>query len=501
MSLFRTSLGLTLCKSVNQALGVFLALGQAAVFGVGSAVDALFAATFLSVIWARELARVVRIALIPCLIEGAPAGSASAPLAARFQTVVLAGAVVVALLVLAAAPWLVGLLTPGFDDQTATRTVELLRVMAPGVVPLILLGAVQAHLHVRRRFLIPELGDLVWKAIALAALLVAGSPGGVAAYARWITVGAFAALGVVAVLGRGAGLAFERPWSLTRADVAVLRPFWAGALVVFCSVTLRQLDQTLDRIFLSALAPGALSVFSHASRLVQLGPFLLATSLLMPFLPELVRARARGTDVLCFARQITVLLVAVGVPLALLLAWGARDLVELLLLRGRFDRDSAEAAIAVVRILAFGIPALFGIQGLNGLFLMERNMREVWRTGVAGLVFHLLGNALLVSHGVDGVALAGTVAAWLSAGFLWWRAGVGRTGGPTGFAWGRFGVAVALLAATLFAVPWARWLPSPWIRLPLAAAAALGLYALLMGPALQRLRASLVRAVRAAGAH
>lgn len=62
MSLGATGMGLTALRAINAALGLFLSMALAAIFGVSREVDALFVAMSVAVFLARDLSRVVRTA-------------------------------------------------------------------------------------------------------------------------------------------------------------------------------------------------------------------------------------------------------------------------------------------------------------------------------------------------------------------------------------------------------------------------------------------------------
>jgi len=488
MSFGSKGVGLAVLKLLNEGLSVALSLLIAFLFGAGPLVDALFAVSFIAVLFARELSRLVRVALVPCLVE-ARERKADLAFGDAFRTYLLVAALAVGLGLFVLAPWTVRLLAPGFTLSTTAAAVRMLRILAPAVPAYLLFGWLQGHLHVRRRFYIPEAAEIAWKVTALAALLTAGRRYGVTAYAAGLSAAAFVRLMVVAVASPGEVRALTRI-SARGFDPRPLRPFALGIFVVFCSIMLRQMEQAIDRIVLSCMQPGDLTVFSLAGRLVQFGPFLLATSFLMPFLPEISRARARCGDVRRMTKQVALLLTAVGAPLGIVLFWAARDLVEFLLLHGKFERASVETAILAVRAFALGIPAVFCAQGLHGMFLIERNLPQVVRTGVAAILVHALALVALFRHGVAGVALAGSLTLWFSAAYLWARAR-GRTSGAVVFARARFFGGMAAAAAVLFVLPWTRLLPWIPIRVPVGAAVAVAVYAAAMWPAIRKMRSNL----------
>jgi peptidoglycan biosynthesis protein MviN/MurJ (putative lipid II flippase) len=217
-----------------------------------------------------------------------------------------------------------------------------------------------------------------------------------------------------------------------------------------------------------------------------MAPLLLSTSLLIPWLPEIARIRARVGDPLRLAKQGSLFLAALGVLLAMVIAWAARDAVTFLLLRGKFDASSAEVVILALRAFALGIPAIFCVQCLAGLYIVERNLKAMVLMGLVAVLAHAAGNLALRRWGVPGIALSGSLSIWLVALYLWWRI---RSREPVWFDWPRFAVAMAAAAVLLYAIPWAALLPWVPARLIAGALAAWAAYTAVLWPALRRMQA------------
>jgi putative peptidoglycan lipid II flippase len=469
---------------VNAALGLCLSIALAAVFGVSREVDALFVAMAVAVFLARDLSRVVRTAAVPCLVEhDEERGHAEFP--AMFQSATAILAVGSAALVWGGAPWIVRLTSPGFDAETARQAQRLLRLLSPSIVLFMLFGSAQALFHAQRRFLVPELAETLWRAIAIVALFTLGRRSGVEAYATGLLLAAFVQWLALLVVGTRIGLRVL-PTGWTPLRPRLLRPFWLGAVVVLCSVGQMQVEGILDRAVISYMTPGSIALFSYAERLAHMMPMLLSTSLLIPWLPEIARIRARVGDPVRLAKQGSLFLAALGTLLAIGIAWAARDVVTILLLRGKFDAPSAEVVILALRAFALGIPAIFCVQCLAGLYIVERNLKAMVRMGLVAVLAHAAGNLALRRWGVPGIALSGSLTVWLLAFFLWWRI---RSREPVWFAWPRFAVATAAALVVLFAIPWAAFLPWAPGRVAAGAIAAWAAYTAVMWPALRRMQA------------
>ena len=484
MSLGSTGIGLAILRAINAGLGLLLSIGLAIVFGVSREVDALIVAMAVAVFLARDLSRVVRTAAVPCLVESHE-GQGSPDFAASLHTVVVAIAAGVTVLVWVGAPLIIKLMSPGFDPMANHEAQRLLRVLAPSLLLFLLFGSAQSMFHARRRFLVPELGETLWRVIALVSLFSLGRQGGVEAYAVGLTMASFAQWGLLFVVGGRTGIRVL-PSRWTRPDPRLLRPFWLCAVVVLCSVVQLQIEGVLDRAVISFMAPGSISLFSYADRLAHMMPLLLSTSLLTPWLPEIARIQARVGDPRRLAKQGSLFLAGLGALLAVVIVWAARDAVDFLLVRGKFDASSAAVVIVAVRAFALGIPAIFCVQCLAGLYIVARDLKAMVGMGLVAVLAHAAGNLALRRWGVPGIALSGSLTIWIVAFYLWWRI---RSRERVWFAWLRFAAAMAATVAVLFAIPWTALLPWAPGRVAVGALAAWAAYTVVMWPAIRRMQA------------
>ena len=483
MSLGSTGVGLAILRTINAGLGLLLSIGLASAFGVSREVDAFFVAMSVAVFLARDLSNVIRTAAVPCLVES-DEGRGSPDFAASFQMAVIVIAVFALTLVWGAAPLIVKLWAPGFDRQTILEAQRLLRVLAPSLLLFFLFGSAQGIFHARRRFVVPELGETLWRVVAIVSLFTLGRRWGVEAYAAGLTLAAFAQWSVLLVAGARSGFHIL-PDRWTKIRLRLLRPFWLGAVVVFCSVIRMQIEGVLDRAVMSFMASGSIALFYYAERLAHMMPMLLSTSLLIPWLPEITRIHARVGDPRRLAKQGSLFLAGLGVLLAIVIAWAARDVVEFILLRGKFDSTSAEVVIVALRAFAPSIPAIFCVQCLAGLYIVERDLKAMIRMSLVAVLVHAAGNAALMRWGVPGIAFSGSLTIWVVAFYLWWRI---RSRERVWFAWIRFACALAIALAVLYVIPWAAFLPWAPVRVAAGAVAAWVAYTAVLWPAIRRMQ-------------
>jgi putative peptidoglycan lipid II flippase len=484
VSLESTGLGLAILRAINAGLGLVLSIGLAIVFGVSRETDALFVAMAVAVFLGRDLSRVIRTAAVPCLVESNETRGSPEFTSALLGAVALMAAAGAAL-VWCAAPLIARMTSPGFDAAALRDAERLLRLLAPSLLFFFLFGSAQGVFHAHRRFLVPELGETLWRAFAIVSLLVLGRRWGVEAYAAGLTLAAVLQWTLLFAIGARSGLRVL-PARWAPVSPRLLRPFWMGAIVVLCCVTQMQAEGVLDRAFMSFMPPGSIALFTYAQRLAHMMPLLLSTSLLTPWLPEMTRIRARVDDPRRLAKQGSLFLAALGALLGAVIAWAAPDATRILLLHGEFNAPAAAVVSATIRAFALGIPAIFCIQCLAGLYIVERDLKAMIRVSVLAVAAHAVGNVALRHWGVPGMALSGSLTAWIVALYLWQRI---RAREPVWFAWTRFAVALAAVGALLAGVPWTSWVPWTLVRLSVGALASGIVYTAVMWPAIRRMQA------------
>ena len=201
-----------------------------------------------------------------------------------------------ALIGVAATPWLLDLIAPGFDGDTRALAIVLVRIFFPGISLLVLSAFCIGVLNSHHRFFLSYAAPVVWSAAIIAALILgahAGPPGEterdqarIAVWAAWGAVagGALQLLvqlpSVLGLLGRGTRL------SLGRGDpqvAEVLRNFFpvvAGRGVV-------QLSAYVDMLIASWMPEGTVAAFGYAQTIYLLPVSLFGMAVSAAALPSM----------------------------------------------------------------------------------------------------------------------------------------------------------------------------------------------------------------------
>lgn len=376
--------------------------------------------------------------------EAARVASAVASLLALLMSVLVAVGV-------AATPWLIDLLAPGFTGERRHSTIALVRILFPGTGLLVLsawsLGVLNSH----RRFFLPYVAPVVWNLTQILVMLTVGMKRSGYDLALWVAAGAVlgsllqfgiqlpSALRVVRGfrpnlnLGRGA----------TREVFTNLGPVLVGRGVV-------QLSAYVDSMLASWLPLGAVAALAYAQILYTLPISLFGMAVSAAELPEMSselgeanqvyqrlreRVSAASGRILFFIVPTSVAFLALG------------DVISSLLFQtGQFTARDARYVWWILGGATVGLGAATLGRLYSSSFYALRDTRTPLRFAVIRLLLTLawgwLG-ALLLPRWLGIPAGFGAVGLTLSAGLAGWveffclRRALSRRIGPIPVAMGQ----------------------------------------------------------------
>lgn len=288
-------------------------------------------------------------------------------------------------------------------------------VLASGVTMLLV-----GFFHARRRFLAPQIGQLLERGTALLLIVTLAPLLGPAAFTVGLAGGATLMLlylaGIFPVLGRSDPEGAVDPVSSVatgearRAYLGLWLPLAAAAVI----------DQAVlftDRLMAVALAPGAVSALYYGGLLWALPGTLVASNAGALLLPRLSAEVAAGDPVPLHhtLRRSLRLMILIMTPATTLTWAGARDAVGLLFERGLFSGGAADLTAAVLAALGLCLVA----QGIGSVFNLllyaTGRTRLVAISGLGRVGLNALLNIVLMRWwGAVGIAVSTsvTLAAW-----------------------------------------------------------------------------------------
>jgi putative peptidoglycan lipid II flippase len=379
---------------------------------------------------------------------------------------------VVSLIGVAATPWMIDAIAPGFRGETRELAIVLVRIFFPSIALLVLSAFCIGVLNSHGRFFLSYAAPVVWSAAIIAALILGAHTGArhdqnrIALCAAWGAVagGALQLLvqvpAVLRLLGKGARLSLGRGNAHVAEVVRNFLPVAAGRGVV-------QLSAYVDT-FIASWLPGAVAAFGYAQVIYTLPVSLFGMAVSAAALPSM-SADAAVSERLHAQTEAGLRAIAYPVvpSIAAFLALG--DVICAALFQtGRFNADDARYVWIILAGSTVGLLAATMGRLYSSAFYALRDTRTPLRyavlrvalTAALGVFCGLYLPGLLGlprRYGAAGLTASAGVAAWVEFALL--RRGIARRIGECHVAKGV--------------------LPRLWISAALATAVALGIKHLL----------------------
>ncbi|MCA0903733.1 murein biosynthesis integral membrane protein MurJ [Qipengyuania aquimaris] len=183
-----------------------------------------------------------------------------------------------------------------------------------------------------------------------------------------------------------------------------------------------QINTLVQLYFLNQLESGSVSYMNYADRLNQLPLGIIGIALSTAILPTLSKfvgsENKEGADrIQSDAIELSMLLT---IPAAVALAICATPFITMIFQGGRFSVEDAAIAGGVLAILVLGLPAYVMVKVLVPNFYARSDTKTpVYAAFISLGVFVAFNIAFLQRFGVEGVALASVIGAWINVAFLY----------------------------------------------------------------------------------
>ena len=339
------------------------------------------------------------------------------------------GVALLVLLGVAATPWLIDLITPGFTGEKRALTVRLVRILFPGagvfVVSALCLGVLNSH----RRFFLSYAAPVLWNVAMIGCLLAAGPRSSLAELAVWL---AWASVGgavlqlavqLPSVLRLNEGL----PLVLDAASAQV-RTIGRNFLPALVGRGAAQFSAYVDVFLASFLPNGAVAALTAAQNVYMLPISLFGISVSAAELPAMSGARGDPGEVAAYLRQrLEAGLRQIAffvVPSAVALAALGHMIAQVLYQRGRFTAEDSRYVWAILAGSAVGLLAATLGRLYSSTFYALRDTRTPLRYALLRVGLSVvLGFALVLwaptvlgvppRWGAVGLTLASGAAGWV----------------------------------------------------------------------------------------
>ncbi len=429
---FATVGGLTM---VSRILGFVRDILIAAALGSGAVADAFFVAFRFPNLFRRLFGEgAFNAAFVPLFakrLEG------EGPAAARgFAEEAMSGLVtvlvVLSVVAIAAMPWLMMLLAPGFIQNPAKYDLSVLltQIAFPYLLCMSVVALLSGVLNSMQRFWAAAAAPILLNIVLISAI----------AFAIWLgferreEAGFILAVGValagiaqvvlLVIATRRAGMKIGLVRPRYTPDMQRLVQLGLPGLV---SGGVTQINIVVGTIIASMQA-GAVSYLYYADRLYQLPLGIVGVAVGVVLLPDLARKLRSGDRLAALDSQNRSLEFAMmlTLPAAFGLALAAEPIIRVLFERGAFGGNDTPATAWALAAFALGLPSFVMIKVFQPAFFAREDTATPMRFAIQNMIVNVFGSVALffvfrhfglMPH--VGIALATSLAGWINAWMLW----------------------------------------------------------------------------------
>ncbi|MDO4441554.1 MAG: murein biosynthesis integral membrane protein MurJ [Moraxella sp.] len=442
--LFRSTMVVSAMTMLSRILGLVRDVVLMGVFGAGGLMDAFLVAFKIPNFLRRLFAEgAFSQAFVPILSEYKEKRTLNEVqiLISRVSGVLSLVLLVLTVVVIAAAPLVIHLFAPGFNDDPVkfAAATELLRLTFPYLLFISMTAFFGSILQSYGRFAAPAFAPVLLNVcMILAALLFApmlDTPIMALGYAVAIS-GLLQLLIQLPQLYRQKLLIAPKVEFKHEGVVRILKLM----LPAIFGVSVTQINLLLNTVFASLMIGGSVSWLYAAERLSELPLGLIGVAIGTVILPSLSASRAKADDdtfkkTLDWAARLIIL---VGLPASLAMFMLADVLMNALFVRGEFTQDDALMSGLALKCLSGGILGFMLIKIFAPAFFAGQDTKTPVKIGIVSVFANMIFSVLFIGifhlakiplHG--GLALATTAASFVNAGLLYYflhKRGVFRFG-------------------------------------------------------------------------
>jgi putative peptidoglycan lipid II flippase len=397
----------------------------AAILGTGPVADAFFVALRLPNLFRRLFGEgAFNAAFVPSIStilhqEGMEAATSFAEEATAVMIFWLGSLTVLGEIFM---PWLLYVLAPGFAGNHGkfALAVVLTRIMFPYLFFVCLTALFSGVLNAMGRFAAAAAAPVLFNVFSIAFMLLlapyTANPG--FALAWGVTVSGVAQLLLLIIAMRRAGMRIRLPKPRLTARMKKLFRRMAPGLV---GAGVTQLNVSIDIIIGTLLPAGSVSILYYADRVNQLPLGVIGTAAGTALLPAITKHIALGEEGAAMASLNRALesVLMLTLPAAIGLAVAARQVMDVLFVRGAFSQHTAVLAGHSLAAFAIGLPVFALVKILTPGFFGRGDTMTPLKIGILAVALNL-GLNLVFMHPLKAVgpALATSLSSAFNAALL-----------------------------------------------------------------------------------
>ncbi|MBU6442866.1 MAG: murein biosynthesis integral membrane protein MurJ [Alphaproteobacteria bacterium] len=347
--------------------------------------------------------------------------------AARFGDEVfswqMAAQLAVLVAAMAAMPWVVRALAPGFADNAGEMvlTAHLARITFPYLILTVVAVQLSAMLNALEKFAAAAAWPVLLNVAMIAALLASAWFPTAAEAAAWgVLAGGVLQLVFILWVARREGLDLRISWPRWTPEIKEF-------LIAFGAVTFGaasvMLAPFIDTVLASFLETGSRTALYYADRIDQLPLGVLGIALGTVLLPEMSAKLAVGDDTGSSAAQnrAASLALLLTLPFAVAFVVIPSAIMRAVFAHGAFDPRAAAMSAMALRAYGAGLPAFALVRIAQSTYYARHDTMTPARVTVGVIIANISMKVAFVwglGFGVAGLAFATALAAWINVAVL-----------------------------------------------------------------------------------
>lgn len=410
--ILKSSMGVVIANLLSRILGFFRIIFEANVLGGGVYKAAWVLAFTFANLFRRILGEgALGQALVPLL---ASTLEKSGPEASRRQLNAVFFWLSLLLAGVSVATALAALLIERFvSSEHAILACRLMPLLAPYIFLMCLVGVFSSILNTFRIFFLPALGAVFLNIFMIGCLLLApylkGDGAAVLEYLSYaVLISGVCELLMMIGLMKWKKIFPAFRWSDIH-NFPAIKELLLLALPGILGASIYQISVVVDRLLASYLGAQAVAALEYSERLVYFPVGVFAVSVSSVLLAEMSRAIGRGDldAMLAHLRLGLRHIYFLAFPVAVFMLVFRTEILQSLLLRGRFtESDLQETAFAML-FYSLGIPLFCSFKIIVNTFYSRKDMKTPFFVGIGVIVTNVILNLILMQYlRQGGIALA-----------------------------------------------------------------------------------------------
>jgi putative peptidoglycan lipid II flippase len=401
---------ITIITLVSRPLGYVREAIQAYLFGATLLVDAFVVAfNFPELIQTLFFSGATSAFLIPVCTRYLKNNDEYSEIYSTFINLSILVTAFLSLLLVLFSSSLMGLVAPGFNEETRVITRQLFVIMIPVILLHTLLSIIKAFLNAKEHFAAPELSGIFWNLAFIGAAVVLSKKFGIYSLAIGVTLGSFIQVLSQIPYLRKFQIRYRLRLSLSHPAVKEAKKLFTGALV---ATSIVPINSFVGRIIGSYLPQGEVASLAYAFRIFILPFSLFAVpiyTVMFSKMSKLYHDKKRE-EIFSHIDSSIILLCVTLIPSTVVLCGTAEGLIKILYERGAFTAQ--ETATTTKALLGYGTGLIFYALSISfvRMFNALHDMRTPALVGVTSIVLNaLLASLLMVPLKNLGISLATSI--------------------------------------------------------------------------------------------